>query len=104
MSLNIYGKLPKGERLNRIKASPNYSKGSFQNLSVTNAMAEDASFFKLLKAFMNKPKNVKPPGILPSVKTDLKTLPDKDSQIVWFGHSSYLLLINGLTILVDPVF
>ena len=55
MSLSAYGKLPKGERLKRIKDSPNYKNGSFQNLSKTNAMAEDVSFFKTMKDFFNKP-------------------------------------------------
>lgn len=102
MSLHIYGKLPSGERLKRIKSSANYKDGSFQNLSKTNAMAEDASFFKTMREFFNKPENVKPPRKLPFVKTDLKNLGDKPT-LVWFGHSSYLLKINGVTILVDPV-
>lgn len=46
MSLSVYGKLPKGERLKRIKDSSNYKNGSFQNLSKTNAMAEDVSFLR----------------------------------------------------------
>ena len=104
MSLRIYGKLPAGERLKRIKNSPNYKNGSFQNLSKTNAMAEDASFCKTMKEFLHKEKNVKPPGILPFVKTDLKKLNGDSPTLVWFGHSSYLLKINGTIILVDPVF
>jgi L-ascorbate metabolism protein UlaG (beta-lactamase superfamily) len=104
MSLSIYGKLPSGERLKRIQSSPNYKNGSFQNISKTNAMAEDASFIKTMKEFLNKPKNVIPSGILPSVKTDLKKLNATEPTIVWFGHSSYLVKINNKTILVDPVF
>ncbi|WP_317896567.1 MBL fold metallo-hydrolase [Aurantibacillus circumpalustris] len=104
MSLSIYGKLPSGERLRIIKNSPNYKNGSFQNISKTNAMAEDASFFKTMREFLNKSKNVKPPKTLPFVKTDLKKLPDDKTTLIWFGHSSYLLKINGLIILVDPVF
>ncbi len=104
MSLSIYGKLPRGERLKRIQASSNYRNGSFQNLSKTNAMAEDASFFKTLRDFLNKPANVKPQAILPSVKTNLKTLNNEQPQLIWFGHSSYLLKISGRIVLVDPVF
>ncbi len=103
MSLRIYGKLPSGERLKRIQSSPNYKDGSFQNISKTNAMAEDASFCKMMKEFLNKPKNVAPPKNLPSVKTDLKKLNNAEPTIVWFGHSSYFLKINNKTILVDPV-
>lgn len=104
MSLRIYGKLPWGERLKRIQASTNYRNGSFQNLSKTNAMAEDASFFKTLKEFLHKNKNVKPPIPIPFVRTDLKKLAVDKTSLVWFGHSSYLLNIHGFTILVDPVF
>lgn len=104
MSLRIYGKLPSGERLRKIKNSVNYKNGSFQNLSKTNAMAEDASFFKMMRDFIHKNKNVKPPKALPFVKTDLKKLPDDGSTLVWFGHSSYLLKLKEKTILVDPVF
>lgn len=103
MSLSIYGKLPSGERLRIIKNSSNYKKGSFQNLSITNAMAEDASFFKTLRDFLNKDKNVKPQKALPFIKTDLAKLKSDQPTLVWFGHSSYLLKINGITILVDPV-
>src|SRR6185437_6554595 len=36
--------------------------------------------------------------------TNLKTLPDGQASLVWFGHSSYLLKIDKTHILVDPVF
>ncbi|MBL7920048.1 MAG: MBL fold metallo-hydrolase [Bacteroidia bacterium] len=104
MSLRIYGKLPSGERLKKIQSSPNYKNGSFQNISKTNAMAEDASFCKMMKEFLNKPKNVAPPANLPSIKTDLKKLNNTEPTIVWFGHSSYFIKINNKTVLVDPVF
>lgn len=104
MSLSAYGKLPKGERLKRIKDSPNYKNGSFQNLSKTNAMAEDVSFFKTMKDFFNKPKSVKPPMELPSVKTNLHNTENNAPYIVWFGHSSYFIRIESVSVLVDPVF
>lgn len=103
MSLKIYGKLPSGERLKRISASANYRKGAFQNLSITNAMAEDANFFKVMKEFIRKPKNVIPASEIPHIKTDLQKLGD-GPLLVWFGHSSYLLKVEKKTILVDPVF
>ena len=39
-----------------------------------------------------------------SVKTNLKTLSIDEPSLVWFGHSSYLLIIEGRRILIDPVF
>jgi L-ascorbate metabolism protein UlaG (beta-lactamase superfamily) len=41
---------------------------------------------------------------MPSVKTNLKELNNGLPHLIWFGHSSYLLRINGINILVDPVF
>jgi len=58
MSLSIYGELPSGDRLKRIKASLNFKNSSPQNPTKTNAMAEDASFFKTMKEFLNKSKDV----------------------------------------------
>lgn len=100
----IFGKNPTGNRLNRIKESVNYKDGAFQNLSPTPVMAEDHSFRKILKDYYNKPKTTEPPRPIPSLKTDLRNLPGDGPVIVWFGHSSYLLKIDGKNILVDPVF
>lgn len=100
----IFGKLPTGKRLQRIKQSKQYKDGVFQNQSATPVMAEDASFRKILRDYYNKPKTTEPPARIPTVKTDLNNLPDGDPVIVWFGHSSYLIRINGKNILVDPVF
>ena len=100
----IFGKLPTGNRLQRILNSKNYRNGSFKNLSVTPDLAPDASYWKILKMYMNKPKDAEPKFDLPSVKTDLKNLDNEHTQILWFGHSSYLLKTNGIHILVDPVF
>ncbi len=92
------------ERQDRINKSVNYKNGSFQNLSPTPTMAEDTSMLKVLKDSMNRPKTVKPPSVLPSVKTNLKQLHSEEPVIVWFGHSSYLVHVKGFNILVDPVF
>jgi L-ascorbate metabolism protein UlaG (beta-lactamase superfamily) len=100
-----FGAQPSGERLHRVERSPNYRNGQFQNLSITPQLTEGASFFGVLRKFLfNKSKQKRPPGILPSKKTDLLHLAPDENGLVWFGHSSYFLQIDGKTILVDPVF
>jgi hypothetical protein len=47
-----FGKLPGGERLDRIKKSPNYRNGQFQNLNNTPALTEGVSFFSVLREFL----------------------------------------------------
>jgi L-ascorbate metabolism protein UlaG (beta-lactamase superfamily) len=92
------------KKVDRITNSVNYKNGSFQNLSETSVKAEGVTYFKMLKDNLNKRDDVKPPVVLPSVKTDLKSLQSTKPVVVWFGHSSYLIHINGTNILVDPVF
>ncbi len=98
------GKNPSGKRLERIKQSPNYKNNAFQNLSHTDQLSKDTSYAKIMKDSMKKSKRVEPTEGLPFVKTDLENIHSEEPVIVWFGHSSYLLKINGKTILVDPVF
>lgn len=99
-----FGKLPSGERLARIKKSPNYANGSFQNQGYTPVMTEGVSYLSVArKFFFGKPQRKSPVDHIPSVKTDLLHL-NKDSDVlVWFGHSSYFMQLGGKKILVDPV-
>lgn len=98
------GKAPAGARLQRIRRSPNYDGKSFHNLVPTEVTRKGVSFFKMLRDFSNRPKDTVPPRPVPCVQTNLKTLPDGQASMVWFGHSSYLLKIGKTHILVDPVF
>jgi L-ascorbate metabolism protein UlaG (beta-lactamase superfamily) len=102
--MRIFGKNPSGVRLSRIQNSPNYANGAFQNPVPTVVTLKEASLFKMMKEYFNRPGTTAPPGVLPSVRTDLRSLPGGKPVIVWFGHSSYLLSVAGLNILVDPVF
>ena len=98
-----FGKDPSGKELEKIKQSPNYRDGQFNNAEPTQTFAEDASILKTLWHFLNKPKSSRPPKPLPFVKTDLKSDISNKPVLVWFGHSSYFIRINGVNMLVDPV-
>ena len=104
MQQSKFGKLPTGERLERIKKSPNYKNGSFQNQSYTPIMSEDVSYLTVIKeSVLGRNKRLSPTDKIPSIKTNLLNL-DKDKDVlVWFGHSSYFIQIDGKKILVDPV-
>ncbi|MVM32614.1 MBL fold metallo-hydrolase [Spirosoma sp. HMF4905] len=104
MQQSTFGKDPAEARLDRIKHSPNYKDGAFQNLEHTEVMRENASYAGMMRDFIKKDKDNIPPLPIPSVKTDLKALDDTKPTIVWFGHSSYLIKSKGVTLLVDPVF
>ncbi len=99
-----FGKAPSGPRLEKIKKSPNYKNGKFQNINVTPDLTEGLSYLKVLKEFLfDRSKRSTPASVLPSKKTDLFTLNPNTDIVVWFGHSSYFMQIDGKKILVDPV-
>lgn len=100
----VFGADPADERLARIKRSPNYRNDSFQNLEPTDVTRPGASSIGMVRDYLDKSPLNTPKTAVPSVQTDLKTLPDNLPTVVWFGHSSYLIKHRGLTILVDPVF
>lgn len=102
--VETFGKHPAGKRLQRIKSSPNYIDGNFQNVEKTSVNPDDVSIFRILKKMIFRPSSVNPSGEIPNRNTDLKELPKKDPIVVWFGHSSYFLQVGGFRILVDPVF
>jgi L-ascorbate metabolism protein UlaG (beta-lactamase superfamily) len=99
-----FGRYPSGHRLERIEKSPNYKEGKFWNQSVTPDLTEGSSYYSVMKEFLfsDRPRR-KPKDSIPSVKTNLHTLGAQQNSLVWFGHSSYFLQIDGKRFLVDPV-
>ncbi len=88
----------------RIEASPNYRDGMFQNQEPTPQFTGDAGTSKTLRRFLTATDPLRVPSApIPTVKTDLKTLPTDKDWLVWFGHSSYLFCLGGKRFLVDPV-
>ncbi|MEO6838621.1 MAG: MBL fold metallo-hydrolase [Ginsengibacter sp.] len=105
LHLPRFGKLPSGARLERIKQSGNYKNEQFQNRSDMPMMTAKGGTFTVLKQFLfDKKPRVKPVDMIPSVKTDLFNLDPAKDVLVWFGHSSYFMQVDGKKILVDPVF
>lgn len=100
-----FGAKPSGKRLERIRKSPNYRDGEFQNLHETPQLTEDTNMLKIVfQLLFKKVARKRPVDVIPSVKIDLRHLPSGKNSLVWFGHSSYFMKIEGKNILVDPVF
>ncbi len=100
-----FGKLPSGEQLEVITESPNYRNGSFQNIHHTPDITEGYTYFSVLYEFLfTKRPRLRPIDSIPSTKVDLIHLDPKEDVLVWFGHSSYFMQIDGKKMLIDPVF
>lgn len=100
-----FGKTPSGDRLIRVQNSTHYKDGKFQNQSLTPQLTGEKGYVGVMYDFLfGDHKRVKPVDEIPSMKTDLLTLDKSEDILVWFGHSSYFIQIDGKRILVDPVF
>jgi len=100
-----FGQSPRGERLERIKQSANYRDGKFKNLSETPTLTSEKSRMQVMFDFMFREKiRIKPEIAIPIVKTDIKSINPDEDFVLWFGHSSYLIKVEGKTFLIDPVF
>lgn len=99
-----FGVLPKAERLQKMKASPNFSRGKFGNLSPTPDLTEGANYATVMKEFIfGKKERNKPAMTILSQKTNLHALEQQENVLVWFGHSSYFIQVDGKKFLIDPV-
>jgi len=102
-----FGRTARGERLSRIQQSPQFKNEKFQNEHPTRLFTSKESRWQVARRFLFSKKSERlTPGRkeIPVVKTDLHELPAKGDYYVWFGHSSFLLRLQGKVFLVDPVF
>ena len=94
-----------GERLERIKRSPQYYDTEFKSSPSPVPLMKPSDMLKSSgKFFFGKSKRSKPEAPLPSIITDLHAIPRNEDVLVWFGHSSYYIQVDGIRFLIDPVF
>lgn len=78
--------------------------GSFQNLEHTPSLTDGATTGSVLRDFLfKKVTAARPKTTIPSCKTELITALPNEDFLVWMGHSSYYIQVDGRRILVDPV-
>ncbi len=96
-----------GERLERMQNAPNYSDGKFQNTIETKMEMTWETLRKTLAHYLFADKTFKNPQEVIKVTAfdaaAFAAIPDDSIAFTWFGHSTVLMRINGVTILADPV-
>ena len=103
----IIGSKPSGERLARIQASANYRDGKFHNVVETNMDMSLGTMVKVMWKIARGGEGREPKDTIPTVAFDPETwaaIPDTAIATAWFGHSSVLIKVDGVTFLCDPVF
>ncbi|MFE3634614.1 MBL fold metallo-hydrolase [Streptomyces cellostaticus] len=103
-----FGAQPSGERLARIRRSPHFKDGVFQNPGGTARTRPSGSTLDIAKVFLDKDTRPlrSPEGTVPVHATTLADLakpPATGLRVTWMGHSSVLVEIDGHRVLFDPV-
>ncbi|WP_192349926.1 MBL fold metallo-hydrolase [Algoriphagus sp. Y33] len=101
-----FGSNPSKERLLQYEKLDYYEDGKFSNLMPTNMDMNFTEAIKMLPEFFKNDPTRRPDFDLPLVHRDSLELVTKEqtTRLVWFGHSTFLLQIDGKTILIDPMF
>lgn len=106
-----FGKDPHGEHLEKIQKSNHYDPNREQFVNrkpdVLERMRSEQNFFSLLSKFLFGGGNQRRPGVkLPEQKPDWSefTSPSPHIKFIWFGHSTFIVNIEGKILLFDPVF
>ncbi|MFD4560606.1 MBL fold metallo-hydrolase [Streptomyces sp. NPDC058469] len=104
-----FGADPSGERLARIRRSPHFKDGVFQNPGgTTNVRPSGGTMREMGKSYLDKEQRARraPDGTLPVHATTLADLAGPAAtglRLTWMGHSSVLAEIDGHRVLFDPV-
>lgn len=99
-----FGKSPTSHQKIEYANSGHFKDGKFVNQTPT---VMDINFWKMIKKFVQASPNRKPLKEIGIEKLNLVTINKLDtltSRLTWFGHSTFLLELDGKKILIDPMF
>lgn len=95
------------EKKELYKKSNQFKDGTFHNVApVPKALSFSETMSLAYTFFTTKVVNGRPKDDLQIDKLDSTTVANYTgkARMVWFGHSSFLLQIDGLNVLIDPMF
>ncbi|MGW4275511.1 MBL fold metallo-hydrolase [Streptomyces seoulensis] len=103
-----FGADPDGARMARIRRSPHFKDGVFQNPGGPTRMRPSGSMLDFAKLYFDKEQRPRraPAGTVPVHPTtyaDLARPAATGLRLTWLGHSSVLAEIDGRRVLFDPV-
>ena len=96
-----FGKQPRGARRARMERSPQWKDGRFEN---PQPLHND--MWRALVDWFSASDERRPKGPVPTEPVDARRFeqpPSSGLRVTWLGHSTLLVELDGLRVLVDPV-
>lgn len=106
LSLPTFGGKLEGARLERARANPQFRGGIFVNVEADAPTSITSLGSYMVRQFSGDEVRV-PPKPIPVLRVDPATLaaaPAPGLRAFWIGHASVYVEIDGLRLLIDPVF
>lgn len=100
-----FGGKPSKEEQNTLNQSSNFSNGKFVNQIPTSMNTGFTTTLSILRDFTRKSPKRRPDRQLPMETLDSLFIEEyQGGKITWFGHSAFLLELDGKNLLFDPMF
>src|SRR5438046_4712894 len=104
--MKSFGGTPRGERLERIQASPRWAGERFRNAHpIIPGLRDPNASMPTIREFLCDGERRTPRRPLPSMNPlETWTRPSASGlRATWLGHSTVMIEIDGLRVLTDPV-
>ncbi|MDQ0414030.1 MBL fold metallo-hydrolase [Mesobacillus stamsii] len=92
------------EKMELFAQSPQYQKGKFINLNRNEWDTSFGSMLSMIREFLKSKVERKPRTPLSIVPYSPGIDRSNSARVTWFGHSAFMLEVEGKTILFDPMF
>jgi L-ascorbate metabolism protein UlaG (beta-lactamase superfamily) len=99
-----FGGSPSKEEKKGYSHFENYSGGKFRNQIPTYMDMSLSSIFSMMKDSIKVNKDRSPKTKIPISAIDWGQVNSNQDSLIWFGHSTFFLQLDGRKILLDPMF
>ena len=97
----VFGAALEGDRLDRMRRSPQWADGRFVNPEPTSLGAPAGAAWEWLTGGADGRRPTAPPPTVARTAADFAEAPDL--RVTWLGHSTALVEVEGHRLLTDPV-